>query len=210
MERRYALVVMAASAGGIQALQRVLSGLPPDFPLPIAIVQHRTGNPPNLLARVLGRHTALRVKSAEEGEVMVPGTVYLAPPREHLVIRRNEQLMLADGRKIRHVRSSANPLFASAAQVYGDGVIAVVLTGGDSDATDGVQAVRQRGGIVIAQDEPTSLVFGMPRSAIDSGAVSAILPLGAIAGELERLAGLPADTVQPVRKEMPCKSPLTS
>lgn len=184
---------MAASAGGVQALQRVLSGLPPDFPLPVAIVQHRTGNPPNLLARVLGRHTPLTVKTAEKGETMVPGTVYLAPPREHLVIRRDETLALVDGhRKIRHVFSSANPLFASAAQVYGDGVIAVVLTGADSDATDGVQSVRQRGGIVIAQDQATSHVFGMPHAAISTGAVNAVLPLPDIARELERLAKVPA------------------
>jgi two-component system chemotaxis response regulator CheB len=188
LRRRYAVVVMAASAGGIQALQKLLSQLPPDFPLPIAIVQHRTGNPPNLLARVLGRHTPLRVKTAEAGEVMLPGTVYLAPAREHLVIRRNEELALVNGHKIRHVRSSANPLFASAAQVYGDGVIAVVLTGGDSDATDGVQTVRKRGGVVIAQDRGSSAVFGMPRAAIETGAVSAVLPLGDIGPELLRLA----------------------
>ena len=187
---------MAASAGGVQALQRVLSGLPPDFPLPVAIVQHRTGNPPNLLARVLGRHTPLAVKTAQQGEIMVPGTVYLAPPREHLVIRSDETLALVDGhRKIRHVFSSANPLFASAAQVYGDGVIAVVLTGADSDATDGVQSVRQRGGIVIAQDRATSHVFGMPHAAISTGAVNAVLPLPEIARELERLAKVPARAV---------------
>ena len=113
---------------------------------------------------------------------MVPGTVYLAPPREHLVIRRDETLALVDGhRKIRHVFSSADPLFASAAQVYGDGVIAVVLTGADSDATDGVQSVRQRGGIVIAQDRATSHVFGMPHAATSTGAVNAVLPLPEIA-----------------------------
>ena len=186
--QHHAVVVMAASAGGVQALQKVLSGLPRDFPLPIAIVQHRTGNPPNLLARVLGRHTALTVKNAEDGEHMRAGTVYLAPPREHLVLRPDESLGLMDGRKIRHLRSSANPLFASAAEVYGDGVIAVVLTGGDRDATDGVQTVRQHGGIVIAQDEATSAIFGMPRSAIETGAVHTILPLPEIAPELRRLA----------------------
>jgi two-component system chemotaxis response regulator CheB len=186
--QHHAVVVMAASAGGVQALQKVLSGLPRDFPLPIAIVQHRTGNPPNLLARVLGRHTALTVKNAEDGERMRAGTVYLAPPREHLVLRPDESLGLMDGRKIRHLRSSANPLFASAAEVYGDGVIAVVLTGGDRDATDGVQTVRQHGGIVIAQDEATSAIFGMPRSAIETGAVHTILPLPEIAPELRRLA----------------------
>jgi two-component system chemotaxis response regulator CheB len=192
MKRHYALVVMAASAGGIQALQKVLSGLPPDFPLPIAIVQHRTGNPPNLLARVLGRHTPLKVKTAEEDEIMAPGMVYLAPPHQHLIVRRDETLALVDGRKVRHVRSSANPLFASAAQVYGHGVIAVVLTGGDRDATDGVQTVHRRGGIVIAQDEASSQIFGMPHSAIETGAVSSVLPLPQIARELERLAKLPA------------------
>ena len=193
MKRRYEVVVMAASAGGIQALQKVLSGLPADFPLPIAIVQHRTGSPPNLLAHVLGRHTPLAVKIAEEGELLLPGSVYLAPPREHLVIRRDAALALVNGRRIRHVRSSANPLFASAAQVYGRGVIAVVLTGGDRDATDGVQTVRQRGGIVLAQDAQSSFMFGMPESAIGTGAVSAILPLGDIAAELQRLAKLPAE-----------------
>jgi hypothetical protein len=90
------------------------------------------------------------------------------------------------------LHSSANPLFASAAQVFGDAVIAVVLTGGDRDATDGVQTVHHWGGIVIAQDEASSQVFAMPRSAIATGAVHAILPLGRIASELERLARTPA------------------
>lgn len=190
--RRYALVTIAASTGGVQALQKLLGGLPPDFPLPVAIVQHRTAAHPNLLARVLGRHTALKVKTAEEGETLEAGTVYLAPPHRHLIVRRDESLALVNGRKIRHVRSSANPLFVSAAQVFGDGVIAVVLTGGDSDATDGVQTVRHRGGVVIAQDKATSALFGMPHSAIATGVVNTVLPLPEIAPELERLAKLTA------------------
>lgn len=150
---------------------------------------------PNLLPRVLGRRTALKVKTAEEGEAMTPGTVYLAPPHEHLVVRRDESLALTDGRRIRHVRSSANPLFASAAQVFGEGVIAVVLTGGDCDATDGVQTVKHRGGIVIAQDKASSAIFGMPHSAIETGCVDAILPLSHIAPELLRLSKLPAQAL---------------
>lgn len=192
MSKRYAVVVIAASAGGIQALQKLLAALPPDYPLPIVIVQHRTGHMPNLLARVLGRHTPLKVKAAEEGEAMSAGTVYLAPPHQHLIVRRDESLALVDGHKIRHVLSSANPLFASAAQVFGSGVIAVVLTGGDRDATDGVQTVKQRGGIVLAQDEASSQIFGMPQSAIETGCVDAILPLAHIAPELLRLAKVPA------------------
>jgi two-component system chemotaxis response regulator CheB len=192
MTRRYAMVVIAGSAGGVPALQKLLAALPPDFPLPIAIVQHRTGAEPNLLPRVLGRHTALNVKIAEEGEVLHAGTVYLAPPHEHLIVRGDETLALVDGRKIRHVRSSANPLFASAAEVFGEGVIAVVLTGGDRDATDGVQTVRHHGGFVIAQDEATSALFGMPESAIATGTVNEVLALPRIAPELERLAKVPA------------------
>jgi len=76
---RYDLVAIAASAGGVEALATVLAGLPADFPVPVAIVQHRSANPPNLLARVLGRRTGLKVKTAEQSEMLVPGTVYLAP-----------------------------------------------------------------------------------------------------------------------------------
>jgi two-component system chemotaxis response regulator CheB len=188
MKRRYAIVVIAGSVGGVQALQKLLGALPPDFPLPIAIVQHRSAVEPNLLPRVLGRHTALKVKIAQDGDAPRAGTVYLAPPHRHLVVQGDETLALVDGRRIRHVRSSANPLFTSAAEVFGDGVIAVVLTGGDRDATDGVQTVRHHGGFVIAQDEATSAIFGMPASAIATGTVNEVLALPRIAPELERLA----------------------
>jgi two-component system chemotaxis response regulator CheB len=183
----YDMVVMAASYGGIHALGEVLGGLPADFPVPVAIVQHRTSNPPNLLPKVIGRFTPLAVKTAEEGEVMRPGTVYLAPPELHLRVQRGGVCHLSDGQRIRHVRSSANPLFDSAAGVFEGRLIAVVLTGGDSDATDGVQSVREHGGLVIAQDETTSLAFGMPRSAIATGCVDQILPLGEIGPALRRL-----------------------
>jgi two-component system chemotaxis response regulator CheB len=205
-------VVIAASAGGVQALQKLLAELPHDFPIPIAVVQHRTSHAPNLLARVLGRHTSLKVKLAEPGETVSAGTVYLAPPHRHLVVRPGGTLALVNGHKIRHVLSSANPLFASAAEVFPGGVIAVVLTGGDSDATDGVQSVTHSGGIVIAQDEASSAVFGMPRAAIASGAVQEILPLAEIARELKRLAKLPKSTTHSIflRKETQWNGQATS
>jgi two-component system chemotaxis response regulator CheB len=178
-ERRYRLVVIAASLGGVQAIGDVLSALPANFPVPIAVVLHRTTAPPNLLEEVLARRTRLMVRQAEDSEPMLPGTVYLAPPDRHLKIRA-DGFALTDGRKIRHVLSSANPLFESAAQALGSRVIAVVLTGGDRDATDGVQAVNVHGGFVIAQDEATSEVFSMPHSAIQTGCVDLVLPLEAI------------------------------
>ena len=180
------MVVIAASAGGVTALGEVLGALPADFPIPIAVVQHRTGKDPYQLAKVLGRRTPLTVKNAENGEQMRPGTVYLAPADLHLLIGRNGLCTLSDGRKIRHVRSSADPLFTSAAGAFGN-VIAVVLTGGDGDASDGVQSVSAQGGIVIAQDPETSEAPGMPQSAIDTGCVDRVLPLGEIGPALVRL-----------------------
>jgi chemotaxis response regulator CheB len=120
---------MAASAGGVKALQTVLSALPADFSVPIAVVQHRSDKLPNLLARILARRTALTVKMAEPSEAMRAGTVYLASPDLHLTVDRDGSLNMRDGRKIRHLRSSANPLFESAAETFGERVIAVVLTG---------------------------------------------------------------------------------
>lgn len=184
---RFAIVVIAASLGGIQALWTILSHLPGDFPVPIAIVQHRSTEPPNLLSKVLMRRTPLLVKTAEEGERMLPGTVYLAPPDLHLRVRGDHTFALSDGTRIRHLRSSANPLFSSAAEAFPGRVIAIVLTGGDRDATDGVQSVKAHGGFVLAQDEATSQAFGMPRSAIETGCVDQVLPIDEIAPALLRL-----------------------
>jgi two-component system, chemotaxis family, protein-glutamate methylesterase/glutaminase len=188
MARRFDLVVMAASIGGIAAYAEILSHLPRDFPLPIVIVQHRDPAVVSILDEILARRTPLRVKHAKVGERPVAGTVYVAPTDVHLSFAADGSFTTMNGRRIRHVLSSANPLFESAARVFRDGVIAVVLTGYDSDGTDGVQAVRAMGGRVIAQDEATSTSFGMPKSAIATGAVGAVLPLSEIAPALIRMA----------------------
>jgi len=185
----YDLVAIVASAGGVKALEEILAWLPADFPVPLAIVQHRSTQDPNLLARVLGRHTELAVKLAKNGEVLEPGTVYLAQPDLHLVVNDNRTLGMHDGRRIRHVLSSGNPLFESAAHALGERVLAVVLTGYGRDGTDGVQAVKRAGGTVIAQDEATSQVFNMPRSAIETGCVDHVLPVGEIGPALLQFVG---------------------
>lgn len=182
------VVVMAASSGGLAALSRVLGGLPADFPLPIGIVQHRSDALPNLLPQLLSRAGPLPAKLAEEGEVMRPGMVYLAPPDRHLVMRPDRSVAFMDGGRIRYVRSSANPLFESAAEGLDGGVIGVVLTGYGADGTDGVQAIRAAGGIVIAQDPATAAQGEMPASAIRTGMVDYVVPLEQIAPLLVRLA----------------------
>lgn len=185
------LVTIAASAGGIRALRRVLSTLPAEFPVPIVIVQHRSVRTPDLLPRVLGRSSQLPVKLAQPGEHPCPGVVYVAPADKHLVMPSDCRFAVTNGRKIHHVSSSADPLFATAAAASRGRVVAVVLTGGDADASGGVQTVKAAGGVVIAQDEATSEHFSMPRSAIGTGAVDYIVPLDEIGPMLVKLAHEP-------------------
>ena len=189
---RYGLVAIAASAGGITALQALLSTLPRDLPVPMAVVLHRSWRDVDLLPMVLGRSSTLPVRLAEPGKPVQPGTVYVAPADAHLLVGSDRRFELMDGGRIRHVRSSANPLFTSAAYVLGP-VIGVVLTGMGQDGTDGVQAVKRAGGIVIAQDEATAEWFSMPRSAIGTGAVDYVLPLDRIGAKLVELLDQHAD-----------------
>ncbi len=189
---RYGLVAIAASAGGITALQTLLSTLPRDLPVPVAVVLHRSRREVDLLPMVLGRSSTLPVRPAEPGKPVQPGTVYVAPADAHLLVGSDRRFELMDGGRIRHVRSSADPLFSSAAHVLGP-VIGVVLTGMGEDGTDGVQAMKRAGGIVIAQDEATAEWFGMPRSAIGTGAVDYVLPLDRIGAKLVELLTHHAD-----------------
>ncbi len=182
-----ALVAIAASAGGIQALHAVLSKLPANFPAAVAVVLHRGARVPELLPRILAQHCKLPVKLAEEGEVLRAGVVFVAPADLHMSLAADETLHFHDGRRINFVHSSANPLLDSAAAVLGGRLIAVVLTGSGSDAADGVHAVRATGGSVIAQDPATAEHAGMPTAAIATGMVDYVLPLDRIAGVLVKL-----------------------
>ena len=181
------MFVIAASAGGVHALITVLAALPRDFPAAIVIVLHRPRNASQLV-EILQARCSLRVKRADEGEWPNGGTVYVAPTDCHLVIRPDGRFGHLHGARVRHVWSAANPLFETAGTTLGADVVGVVLTGGDSDATDGVQTIRRHGGIVIAQDRASSQCFSMPEAAIRSGAVNQVVPLAAIGPLLAALA----------------------
>ena len=185
------LVAIGASAGGLPALVTILAHLPGDFPLPIALVQHIDPNHVSLIPEILGRRTALAVKSAEDGDVITAGVVYVAPPGRYLEVGDGGTIALTDGTPVRFLRPSANRLFESAAHALGP-IIGVVLTGTGSDGTDGARAIRAAGGLVIAQDEASSAFFGMPHAAIDAGVVDRVLALGDIAGALQELAEAPS------------------
>ncbi len=188
MASDYRLVVIAASAGGLAAVSAIISALPASFPLPIALVQHRTAELPNLLTHVLERRTKLHVRNAENGDELLPGTLYVAMPGAHLIVDANRRLGLDHGPKSHHVRPAGNELFETAASVFGRGVIGVVLSGGDSDGMEGTRAVKRAGGIVIAQDKETSFIFSMPQHAIGTGDVELVLPMTEISRALESLA----------------------
>jgi two-component system chemotaxis response regulator CheB len=181
------VVAVASSAGGLQALSRLLSAVPADFPAAIVVVQHLDPRHRSLMADILSRRTPLKVKQAEEGDDLSPGTVHIAPPNKHLLVNPDGTLTLAQSELVHFVRPSADLLFESVAASYKDRAIAVVLTGTGSDGTMGVQAIKKMGGTVIAQDEATSEFFGMPGAAIQTGRVDFVLPLAEIPAALVTL-----------------------
>ncbi len=186
------VVALAASAGGLAALTEVLSALPADFPAPLVVLQHLAPLHRSLLPDILSRRVPLRVKQAQEGDRLGPGTVYVAPPDRHLLIRPGGIVALTRTAPVHYVRPSADLLFESAAEAFGGRAVAVVLSGSGSDGDRGVCAVKRAGGTVIAQDEGSSTYFGMPGAAIGTGCVDRILPLEAIAGALVGLAASPS------------------
>ena len=178
------VVAVAASAGGLNALSLVLSGLKEDFPAAIVIVQHLDPRHRSLMADILDRRTVLKVLQAKEGDRLKAGTVFIAPPDRHLLVNPDGTLSLSQSELVHFVRPSADLLFDSLAASYKERAIAVVLTGTGSDGVMGVQAIKKMGGTVIAQDEASSEFFGMPGAAIHSGNVDFILPLEEIPGAL--------------------------
>jgi two-component system, chemotaxis family, protein-glutamate methylesterase/glutaminase len=192
--RRRDVVVIAASAGGVLPLLDIVASLPADFSTPIAIVLHRTSKPPRLLDKLLARRCALRVVEASTGDALVPGTIFVAPPDGHLRIQSDRTLAVEDGRRIDHVRSSANPLFESAAELFGPNVVAVVLSGSGRNGARGVAAIKERGGTVLVQNQSTSQYFEMPAAAIQTGAVDFVLPADEIGEALEILCAAPDST----------------
>lgn len=171
------LVAIAASTGGPAALQRVLSDLPGDFPAPLLIVQHIATGFVAGLADWLRSFCDLRVKVANHNEALAARTVYLAPDHCHLGVGLDRRALLTDAAPINGFRPSATYLFETAARAYGATLAAVVLTGMGSDGVEGLRAVKAAGGSVIAQDETTSVVYGMPREAVAAGLVDLELPI---------------------------------
>lgn len=202
------VVVIGVSTGGPAALENLLPRLASDIPVPVLIVQHMPKVFTGVLAERLDRCCSLRVEEAYHGAPLHPGTVLIAPGDLHMEVAPQLFNTWGDERRPRgarvklhcqeprnHCRPSADYLFWSAARIYGAGTLALVLTGMGSDGLDGAREVHERGGVVLAQDEATSAVWGMPGRVSEAGIARATLPLDAIAREVNqrvhagRLAG---------------------
>jgi two-component system chemotaxis response regulator CheB len=183
------VIAMATSVGGLDALSRILGSLPGHLQAAIAVVMHVSPDRKSLLAEILKCRTALHVKQVEAGDWLQNSSVYIAPPNHYLLAKCGGELVLSSpsAEKVHYARPSAEPLFASVADIYQERSIAVVLTGGDGDGSTGVRIIKDRGGTVIAQDRSTSKDFSMPETAIQTGEVDFILPLDEIAGKLFQL-----------------------
>src|SRR5215831_1863487 len=178
-----ALVAIGCSLGGYNALQVILRALPRDYPLPIAIVQHRGLEAGEKLGAALQELTALPVREAEDKESIVPGCVYVAPPDYHLLVEIGHFALSVDS-KVLSARPSIDMLLESAADAYLDRVIAVILTGASRDGAQGARRVKQKGGVVVVQEPATAEARIMPESAIAAASPDRVLPLDGIASFL--------------------------
>lgn len=182
------VVGLAASTGGPAAYQKVLSALDPSYPLPLVLVQHIAHGFGVGFARWLDEVCPVKVKIGEAGEPLTGGVVYVAPDDAHIGVSPTLTVALSHSPARNGFRPSASHLFESLAP-FGTAAAGVILTGMGSDGVDGLRVLKQAGGYVIAQDEKTSDIFGMPRAAIEARIVDAIVPLDQVPMHLERLSG---------------------
>jgi two-component system chemotaxis response regulator CheB len=181
------LIAIGTSTGGPAALHRIFIDLERDFPVPIVVVQHMARGFIGGLASWLGANTSLKVTVARENDLLAAGTIYLAPDDAHLGVTSDGRVSLSYTAPLSGFRLSADHLFDSAARAYGSSLVAVILTGMGADGAEGLATVKERQGRVIAQDERTSVVFGMNQQAIERGLADEVLPLDTIGHRLAEL-----------------------
>ncbi|BCV20772.1 protein-glutamate methylesterase/protein-glutamine glutaminase [Moorella sp. Hama-1] len=188
-----AVVAIGTSTGGPAALRQVLAALPGDLPAGVVIAQHMPPGFTGPLARRLNELSPLEVREAKEGDVVRAGLALIAPAGRQMFLERRAgtvQVRLADDAGFATLfKPSADALFLSVARAYGPRSLAVILTGMGNDGLQGLRAIKDHGGLVIAQDEGTSVVYGMPRAAVEAGLADRVLPLEAIAPAIVALVG---------------------
>lgn len=204
---RHKIIVIGASAGGVEALTKLVASLPADLPAAIFVVLHVSPEGTSVLPRILNRAGPLQAMHPKHGQAIEPGRIYVAPPDFHLLVKRG-YIHLARGPQENRHRPAIDPLFRTAARAYGPLVIGVVLSGSLDDGTAGLLAIKMRGGVAIVQDPDDAYFSGMPRSAIENVEVNYILPASEIAPVLEELASqsLSEEKVNPVSGDIEIES----
>lgn len=178
------LFAMASSTGGPQALAEILPALPPDFPCPILVAQHISDGFAQGMADWLGSLCKLPVRLAQDGDALVGGVIYLSPSEQHLAVASPQRLALRERAAGDLYRPSCDVLLASVAGIFGSRATGMILTGMGHDGAAGLAAIRAAGGSTLAQDEASSVIFGMNRVAIERGAVQRVLPLSGMAAAM--------------------------
>jgi two-component system chemotaxis response regulator CheB len=180
------IVGIAASTGGPAALAAIVAGLPVDLSVPLVVVQHNTHGFMPALAKWLNECGNVRVVLATHGGDLRPGVMYIGPDHRHIGVTAGGVCMLSDGPPIAGFRPSATFLFRSLGEAYGPRALSVILTGMGSDGVEGLAAAHAAGGIVVAQDEKSSVVWGMPGAAVNAGVVDHVVELDGIAAAIAK------------------------
>jgi two-component system, chemotaxis family, protein-glutamate methylesterase/glutaminase len=186
--KAHRIITIGASAGGVEALQAIIGRLPTDLPAAICVVMHLSPDSLGLMPRIISKGSALRAAPAVDREELVPGRIYVAPPDQHLLIEPSGRIRLARGPKENRFRPAIDPLFRSAANVYGPRVVGVVLSGVLDDGTAGLWAVKDHGGVAVVQDPQEAAFPSMPLSALQHVDVDYCAPARELGPLLIRLA----------------------
>jgi len=191
-------IVIGASAGGVEALSILLPALPADLRVSLFIVVHLPRERPSLLAEIFTRKCAVKVREAEDKMRVEPGTVYFAPPDYHLLLDEGPQLALSIDELVHFSRPSIDVLFESAADIYAERLMGIILTGANDDGTAGLAAIHCAGGVTIVQEPESAQVPVMALSALKRTPADFVLPLAEIAALLQALL-----SAEPVANEAP-------
>jgi two-component system chemotaxis response regulator CheB len=188
-DKKYSAIVIGTSAGGLNALSSLLSQLPEDYSIPVVVVQHRSKDQRELLEEVLQHKCGIRIKQADEKEPVQGGTVYIAPPDYHLLVEEDRTFSLSCDERVLFSRPAIDVLFESAAAVYKEELVGIILTGANGDGAAGIATIKKYGGLTIAQDPKEAQFQAMPKASIDTKKVKHIWPLSEIGAFLVNLTG---------------------
>jgi two-component system, chemotaxis family, protein-glutamate methylesterase/glutaminase len=187
--RKHEAVVIGVSSGGLEALKTLLPAFPADFPAPVLVVYHQGARRDRFIIDYLNGLTRIQVREAEEKEPLLPGVVYLAPPNYHLLVEEDRTLTLSTEERVSFARPSVDVLFETAAEAFGPELVGVILTGANQDGSQGLRAVKERGGTALVQNPDTAEMEVMPRAALEAVEVDRVLDLEELGSYLLGLFG---------------------